>query len=136
MAEKTIVTTGKRKGAVARATIQKGDGKITINGYPIELWTPEYTRMRIREPLILAGDLSKKVTIRVNSRGGGKGGQSDAIRQSIARAMVEFYNDEKLKKVYAEFDKNLLSFDDRRTESHKPSRSRKGARRHKQRSKR
>jgi small subunit ribosomal protein S9 len=136
MAEKVIVATGKRKEAVARARIRKGTGKVTVNRFSLDLWSPEYTRLRIREPLIIAGDLASKVDVSVTASGGGKAGQSDAIRQSIAKAMVEFYNDEKLKKAYADFDRNLLSFDDRRTEPHKPSRSRKGARRHKQRSKR
>ena len=136
MADKIVVTTGKRKEAVARATIKKGQGNLIINGIPIDLWTPEYLRLRIREPLIIAGDLASKVDMRVNVRGGGKAGQTDSIRQSIARGLVEFYNDENLKKKYAEFDKNLLSYDNRRTEPHKPSRSRKGSRRHKQRSKR
>ncbi len=136
MAEKIVLATGKRKEAVARARIKAGNGRIIINKKPLDLWEPKYTRLRIREPLLLAEDLSQKVDIKVNVRGGGIAGQSDAIRQSIAKAMVEFFNDEKLKEIYLNYDKNLLVFDSRRTEPHKPSRSRKGARRHKQRSKR
>ena len=136
MAEKTIITTGKRKMSVARAHVKKGQGDVKINDFPLSTWQPEYTRLRIREPLVIAGDLAKKVDISVKVRGGGKAGQSDAIRQSIAKGLLEFSGDEKLKKAFVEFDKNLLAYDNRRTEPHKPSRSRKGARRHKQRSKR
>ena len=135
-AEKVILTTGKRKLAVARASIKKGSGKVTINGFPLGRWRPEYTRLGMREPFIIAGDMAGKVDIKVSVDGGGKAGQSDAVRQAIAKAMLEFYNDEKLKNAYIEFDRSLLAFDPRRTEPHKPSRSRKGARRHKQRSKR
>jgi small subunit ribosomal protein S9 len=134
--EKIIFATGKRKTAVARARIRAGFGRVTINGVPLDLWQPEYTRLKIREPLILAGDLSQKVDIKVNVRHGGNSSQADAIRQAIAKGMVEFFNDENLKKTYLDYDRSLLVYDPRRTEPHKPSRSRKGARRHKQRSKR
>ena len=134
--ERIVLTTGKRKTAVARARIKPGLGRVTINDVPLDLWQPEYVRIRIREPLLLANELSQKIDIKVNVRSGGISSQADAIRQAIARGMVEFFNDEKLKKIYLEYDRNLLVYDPRRTEPHKPSRSRKGARRHKQRSKR
>jgi len=133
---KVIITTGKRKNAIARARIKSGTGRILINSKPLELWGTELLRMRIEEPLILSGELAKKVDIDVNVRSGGTTGQTDAIRMSIARALVEFFKDHKLKERFLKYDRNLLVFDVRRTEPHKPSRSRKGARRHKQRSKR
>ncbi|MEM5792958.1 MAG: 30S ribosomal protein S9 [Candidatus Aenigmatarchaeota archaeon] len=131
-----IVSTGKRKTSVARATIRAGTGHVVINGTPIDLYKPEYARLKIREAMMLSGDLIKKVDISINVKGGGVSSQADAIRQSIAKGLVEFFNDENLKKIYLEYDRNLLVYDSRRTEPHKPSRSRKGARRHKQRSKR
>ena len=134
--KRIVVVTGKRKTAVARASVKPGLGKVTINDVPLDLWQPEYVRIKIREPLLLADELSQKVDIKVNVRSGGISSQADAIRQAIARGMVEFFNDEKLKKIYLDYDRNLLVYDPRRTEPHKPSRSRKGARRHKQRSKR
>lgn len=134
--DKITLTTGKRKTSVARARVKKGSGDIKINGIPLDLYQPEYVRMKIREALILAGDKSKEINVKVNVRGGGVSSQADAIAQSIAKGMVEFFKDEKLKKVYLDYDRNLLVYDDRRCEPHKPSRSRKGARRHKQRSKR
>jgi small subunit ribosomal protein S9 len=134
--ERIVLATGKRKTAVARARVKAGLGRVTINDVPIDLWQPEYARVKIREPLILADELSQKIDIKVNASHGGVVSQADAIRQAIAKGMVEFFNDEKLKKIYLDYDRSLLVYDPRRTEPHKPSRSRKGARRHKQRSKR
>ncbi len=134
--DRVVITTGKRKTAVARARIKPGLGKVTINNIPLDLWQPEYARIKIREPLLLANELSQKVDIKINVRSGGVSSQPDAIRQAIAKGIVEFFNDEKLKKIYLNHDRNLLVYDSRRTEPHKPSRSKKGARRHKQRSKR
>ena len=133
---RTILSTGKRKTSIARARIKEGAGKITINNIPLNLYQPEYTRLKVREPLTLAGNLSQKIDIKINVRGGGIVSQAEAVRQSIAKAMVDFFKDDNLKKLYLDYDRNLLVFDARRTEPHKPSRSRKGTRRHKQRSKR
>jgi small subunit ribosomal protein S9 len=85
---------------------------------------------------MLAGDLSKQVDIRVNVKHGGIASQANAARQSIAKGLVQFFNDEKLRKTYIDYDRNLLVYDPRRTEPHKPSRSKAGSRKHKQRSKR
>jgi small subunit ribosomal protein S9 len=134
--EKFVLATGKRKTAVAKARIKAGTGRIAINDVPLDLWQPEYQRLKIREPLLLAGDIVQTVDISVNVRHGGISSQAEAVRQAISKGLVEFFNDQKLKKVYLDFDRNLLVYDPRRTEPHKPSRSRKGARRHKQRSKR
>jgi small subunit ribosomal protein S9 len=133
---KMTLTTGKRKTSVARARLKPGSGQIKINGVPLDLYQPDYARMKVREALIIAGDKSKEIEVKVNVKGGGVSSQADAISQSIAKGIVEFFKDEKLKKAYLAYDRNLLVYDDRRCEPHKPSRSRKGARRHKQRSKR
>lgn len=133
---RVIVTVGKRKKAIARAAIREGTGIIRINSLPLDLVEPRYKQMRIKEALILAGDLAKKVNIDVSVSGGGVWGQADATRTSIANALVEFYDDENLKQVYLNYDRSLLISDARRTEPHKPSRSTAGPRRTKQQSKR
>lgn len=135
--DKTIVTTGKRKNAIARAKIIPGTGKILINSEPLVLWGTEFLRMRIKEPLMLAGDLTKKVNIYVNVRSGGMTGQTDSIRMAIARGLVDFSKDRNLKEIYTQYDRNMLVFDSRRTEPHHGGgASKRGSRRHKQRSKR
>ncbi len=100
------------------------------------MWGDKISRMRIKEPLLLSGDLAKKIDITINVRGGGTTGQTDAARMSVARGLVNFFKSKELRQKFISYDRNLLVFDYRRTEPHKPSRSRAGSRRHKQRSKR
>lgn len=133
---KIIQSVGKRKKAIARATIRKGSGKIRINSILLDLIEPRYKKMRITEALILAGDLANNVDIDVNVSGGGSWGQADAVRTAIANALVNFSRDENLKRIYLDYDRSLLISDARRTEPHKPSRSSAGPRRTKQQSKR
>jgi len=137
--EKTILEVGKRRLAIARAVIKKGTGKVFINSKPLDLWGTPVLRLWIKEPLILAGDLSKAVDIRVNVRSGGIVGQAEAVRQAIAKALVRYSKDKKLKQKFLEYDRNLLVYDPRRNEPHHSSgkgASKRGSRRHKQRSKR
>ncbi len=125
---------GKRKRAIARATIRAGDGKVRINSVPLDIYSNIFIRLRINEPLIIAGDYSKKVSISVNVIGGGVQSQAEAARLAIARGLVAFFNDPELKKKFVAYDRNLLIADDRQTEPHKPCKS--SARRGRQTSKR
>jgi len=131
---KIIFTIGKRKDAIARANARAGTGKIFVNSRPISMIQPELARLKVQEPIELAGETAKNVDINVNVSGGGVMGQADAIRQAIALAFVGF--DKKLKAQFLGYDRTLLVSDVRRNEPHKPSRSSAGPRRHKQRSKR
>jgi len=123
---------GKRKRAVARVRVKKGDKKIMINNRPLEDF-PKIAQLKILEPLLIAEDENFMISAKV--RGGGIMGQAEAIAQGIAKGLVSFKGEE-LKKKFLDYDRNLLIPDVRRTEPHKPSRSKKGPRRHKQRSKR
>ena len=134
--KKVVFVTGKRRLAVARAKAMEGKGRIKINSKPLDVWGTDTLRLWIKEPLILAGDLGKKFDFSVNVKGGGIVGQAEAIRQAIAKALVELTKSEELKNKFIEYDRNLLVYDPRRNEPHKPSRSKAGPRRHKQRSKR
>lgn len=133
--KKSVFTVGKRKRAVARASFRKGTGKISINSKPIELIRPEMMRLKIQESLALTGDAWKGFDVKVNVRGGGPMGQAEAARQAIARGMVELLGGD-LRQKYLSYDRNLLVYDPRRTEPHKPPHSSWGPRRYKQRSKR
>ncbi|MHC4293817.1 MAG: 30S ribosomal protein S9, partial [Planctomycetota bacterium] len=42
--KKIVHESGKRKTAVARATIKIGKGKVRINKIPLEIYTPEIAR--------------------------------------------------------------------------------------------
>ncbi len=122
MARKIIHAVGKRKIAVARATLKPGKGRIRINSRPLELWGPRYLVEKIKEPLYLAGSIAKKVDIEVNVRSGGIKGQADAIRTAIGRALVE-YGGEKIKKIFLEYDRTIVVPDMRQNEPWKPGRS-------------
>lgn len=115
-----IQTTGKRKTAVARATIKEGSGKIYINNRNLEFFKPELARLKIEEPIRLAGDVTEEVDIEITVSGGGYMGQADASRTAIAKGLVEWTEDEELYKTYKEYDESLIKSDMRMKESKKP----------------
>lgn len=124
MAEKKLPRiTGKRKMSIARATIKPGTGIVRINKKIIDTIDSDMARDKIREPLLIAGDVSKKVNIYVDVCGGGVMSQAEAVRNAIARALVAYTNDKELKKQFIDYDRHLLIADVRRTEPQKPCRS-------------
>ncbi len=127
-----IETSGARKTAVARATIKEGKGRIRINGVPVEIYQPELAKLKMMEPVMLAGDKISKVDIAVNMRGGGVIGQAEAARTAISRALVDFFKDQDLEKIFKDYDRSLLVSDVRRKLPKKPGGS--GARKKKQKS--
>ncbi len=132
--KKMVNVSGKRKEAVARASVKPGTGVIRINGKLLSTIQPDMARLMITEPLLLADKASKQYDFKINVKGGGVMGQASAVRQVIAKGLVEY--DKSLKQKFLDYDRSLLVADSRRTEPHKPSRSKSGPRRHKQRSKR
>lgn len=136
MSEKIVHKPGKRKSAIARATVKKGKGMIRINSKNLETWEPEMARMRIEETLLLASphlDLDK-VDITVNVRGGGVMGQADSVASSMARALVKFSKSDQLLSEFLKHDRTLIAGDHRVTETHKPGQSSKGPRHKRQKS--
>lgn len=121
MTKKIVHVSGKRKHAVARATLKEGSGIIKVNNMHIDIYQPELARMKIREPIMLAGDLIKKIDIDVNVFGGGWSGQAEAARLAIAKGLVEYSNDNSLKKMFLDYDRHLLVADTRRNEACKPN---------------
>ena len=116
MEPNVVTTSSKRKTAIARAVIKKGLGKVRINKKPLEIYTPELARLKILEPLELAGAKAKKVDVSINVKGGGVMGQADASRTAIARGLVKFFDDKSLKELYLKHDRSLLVNDPRRKE--------------------
>ncbi len=126
---KAINTSGKRKTAIARATVKSGGGKVRINRKPLELHGPELARLKITEPLLLANKtLVNKVDIDVIVTGGGVMGQADACRTAIARGLVEYLKVNKprgsdykeLEIVFRRRDRSLLVNDPRKKLPKKP----------------
>ncbi len=122
MAEKgkIVIATGKRKTSIARAIIKPGEGRVWINGVPLEIWPIELAKLKMYEPLVLVGDLWKKVDIYVNVKGGGYMSQADAVRMALAKGLLAYAGDnEELRRVFTEYDRYMLSGDPRRTEPEK-----------------
>ena len=122
MKKDIVHVAGKRKRAVAKATMRKGTGKVLIDKVPVELYTPSLSRDRIMEPVWLIGDDAKKYDISVTISGGGVSSQADAARVAIGKAIVAFTKDKKIEQMFMDYDRQLLVADVRRKEPSKPNR--------------
>ncbi|MEM1535231.1 MAG: 30S ribosomal protein S9 [Candidatus Pacearchaeota archaeon] len=133
-AKEVLVVSGKRKCAIARATIKPGEGIIKINNIPLEIFDI-YRRLQIEEPLRIAqsviGPELKGVDIAVNVKGGGIQGQTEAARLAIARALVAFTKSKELEKAFLSYSRSLVDADVRRKEMRKPRDSKARAKRQK-----
>ncbi|MGN1362471.1 MAG: 30S ribosomal protein S9 [Methanobrevibacter sp.] len=116
---KVVHTSGKRKTAIARGTVKEGTGRVRINKQPLELYSPELARLKLEEPLDIAGDIVNNVDITVRVRGGGVMGQAEAARMVIAKGLVQYTNDMDLKDKYIHYDRTMLVGDPRRSEPKK-----------------
>jgi len=113
-------TSGKKKTAIARATVTEGEGRVRINSQPVELVEPETAQLKMLEPFRIAGDeLRDGVDLEVSVQGGGISGQADAVRTAIARGIVQHLNDAELRDAFMEFDRSLLVNDVRQSEPKK-----------------
>ncbi|MBI4010302.1 MAG: 30S ribosomal protein S9 [Candidatus Aenigmarchaeota archaeon] len=135
--QKVLFTTGKRRLAIARAKVIPGSGVVKINSTPLDIWGSEVLRLWVKEPLLLAGDWANKVNVDVSVRSGGVVGQAEAARMAIAKGLVEFSKSKDLRSTFMQYNRNMLVYDPRRNEPHHAGgASKRGSRRHKQRSKR
>ena len=116
---RVVVSTGKRKTSLAKATVRDGTGRIRINGIPLEVHQPELARMRIIEPLILFGEGWKRYDIKVRVKGGGFMSQADAVRMAIATGLIRMSQDFEARSKMIEHDRTMLVGDPRRTEPKK-----------------
>ena len=132
MVKKVVNTSGKRKTAIARATVQKGTGLVRINKVPVELFEPEIARWKILEPLMIAKSHMDGLDITVSVQGGGFMSQASAVRTAIAKGLLEYTGDPSLKIAFLDHDRSLLVSDSRRKEPKKPLG--RGARRKRQKS--
>ena len=86
---------GRRKTAVARVYMSKGNGKIVVNKIEMKVMFPiDVLQAKINQPFILT-DTVGQYDIKVNVMGGGINGQAEAIRLGISRALVELSADYK-----------------------------------------
>jgi small subunit ribosomal protein S9 len=93
MAEIQYAATGRRKTSVARVTLSPGNGQITVNKKPADVYFPRETlTMVIRQPIELAG-ITGKYDISATVKGGGLSGQAGAVRHGITRAIIDMNSD-------------------------------------------
>jgi len=133
MINQKIITSGKRKTAIAKARIQEGTGKITINKIPYQNLKSIFHVLLIREPLDLAKEIlgELKFDITVSITGGGNESQIEAARLAIAKAIIEFTKSPEVKKSFLEYDRNMIVADTRRKEPYKPGDSKARSKRQK-----
>ena len=95
MSTDTYYGTGRRKSSTARVYLRPGNGEITVNSRPLDVFFGRKTaRMIVRQPLEL-GEMLDKMDVKVNVDGGGNSGQAGAIRHGITRALMDY--DEELR---------------------------------------
>jgi small subunit ribosomal protein S9 len=91
--KKAYLGTGRRKTSVARVRMIDGTGKITINDRTVEnFFTETKDRNAVMGPLKLT-EMTAKVDVKITTMGGGITGQSGAICQGMARALVRMFSE-------------------------------------------
>ena len=87
--EKQKNAVGRRKEAVTRIFLQKGNGNITVNDKNYkEYFSLQYLQNQVELPLKTIQSLDK-FDVKINASGGGMKGQAEAAKLGIARALVE-----------------------------------------------
>jgi small subunit ribosomal protein S9 len=117
--KRVILVSGKRKTAIARAIIKNGSGKTLINGIPLPTYSPEISRIKISEPLVLSGERFKAMDFNVKVSGGGVMGQAEAARMAIAKGLIAWTRSSELRKTMTNYDRTMLAGDPRRKEPKK-----------------
>ncbi len=80
---------GRRKEAVTRVFLSKGDGKIIVNDKDYKTYFPlVYLQNQVERPLKTA-EVFGKYDVKINATGGGSKGQAEAAMLGIARVLVE-----------------------------------------------
>ena len=112
----TVNAVGRRKAAVARVIVKEGNGAITINKRPLEVYFPSSILQYIVKQPLATLEVAEKYDILVNLDGGGYKGQAEALRLAIARALVKI-NPEDKSALRAE---GFMTRDPRQVERKKP----------------
>ncbi|MBC7826119.1 MAG: 30S ribosomal protein S9 [Chitinophagaceae bacterium] len=87
--EKQKNAVGRRKEAVTRVFLSKGQGNITVNDKDYkEYFSLQYLQNQVELPLKTVQQLDK-FDVKINAAGGGVKGQAEAAKLGIARALVE-----------------------------------------------
>jgi small subunit ribosomal protein S9 len=88
-----VWATGKRKSAVARVRLSRGDGAVMVNGRSLDdYFGRETSRMIVAQPFDVTGSRGQ-FSVQVNVNGGGVAAQAVAIRHGITRALMAMNSD-------------------------------------------
>ena len=91
----TVNAVGRRKAAVARVIVKEGNGAITINKRPLEVYFPSSILQYIVKQPLATLEVAEKYDILVNLDGGGYKVQAEELRLAIARALVKINPEDK-----------------------------------------
>jgi small subunit ribosomal protein S9 len=127
-----IISSGKRKSAIARAVLEEGTGNVLINRRDYKTLYM-FDKLKIEEPLRIAEKVLGKLNfdIAVSVKGGGEKGQIEAARVALSRAILSFSKSKELEKEFLDYDWGLLVADVRRKETYKPGDSKARSKRQK-----
>lgn len=115
-----MVLSGKRKTAIARATVRQGKGRIRINNVPLEIYEPKLARDKILEPLLLTDEkIWNQLDITISVAGGGFMGQAEAVRMAIAKSLLKWTKSTRLRTTLRDYDRTMIAGDPRRSEPKK-----------------
>lgn len=114
----SVNAVGRRKAAVARVIVKEGNGQITINRRPLDVYFPSSILQYIVKQPLLTLEATEKYDIKVNLNGGGYKGQAEALRLAIARALVKINPEDK----HALRVEGFMTRDPRVVERKKPGR--------------
>ena len=124
MAKNIILSSGKRRTAIARARLMEVDNEkqaiIRVNGVPIDMIPNKFARLRMLEPIYLISEYyDNNLSIKIRVQGGGVSSRAEAVRMAIARGLNEYLNSTEVTEIFEEYDRTMISGDVRRTESKK-----------------
>lgn len=127
-----IISSGKRKRAVARAVIEEGNGAVWVNGRALNT-LHYFDKLKLEEPLRIAESILGKLNfnVSININGGGEKGQIEAARVALSKAIVAFSKSAEVENAFFDYDRSLLVADVRRKEAYKPGDSKARSRRQK-----
>ena len=87
--EKQKNAVGRRKEAVTRVFLNRGEGKITVNDKDYKTYFPlVYLQNQVEQPF-KAIEAADKFDVKINATGGGLKGQAEAAKLGISRALLE-----------------------------------------------
>ncbi|MGA3020765.1 MAG: 30S ribosomal protein S9 [Candidatus Micrarchaeales archaeon] len=119
---KPIVEKARRKMAIARARLIPGNERITFNKFDISVVKPKELREMILEPVNISSitkEIASGSDISINVHGGGSSGQAQAARSALAKVIAKAAASDVVRKMYIDYDRNLLVDDIRQVEPKK-----------------